>query len=289
MLERGTVLAATPAARGALWRRASLRYYVCLGLLVTAALGMHALTLALKVHFQKEPVKLREPLAALKLGPAALPYVLRPEPQQQLDSDVEQSLGTTEYAALYIHDTSRPPTDPAAQASVFITYYTGQPDLVPHVAEECYIAGGFKTSTQATTTVVRAAGIGGAGPAHDEIPVRVLGLSAPLGTPLHTEGGDDLTVMYLFYCNGQYLATRDDVRFKLGNLFERYAYYAKIEVRFGSYDERSPGGGLLAASRVASLEAIGPLMEKLMPVLLDEHFADWTALTGGTRATREGR
>jgi hypothetical protein len=285
MSERSTALSAATTTTRHAARWASPRFFTCVLLLATAAVSMHALTLALGAYFRKEAVPLRKPLDALRLRSAQAPYVLRPEPPSPLSEDVLQSLGTTEYAVLYIRDTSQPPSAPAAQASVFITYYTGQPDMVPHTPDECYVAGGFKKGTPSTTIKKHATGIGAP---DDEVPVRVLGFSAPVGAPWRSESGDDLTVMYLFYCNGQYMTTRDEVRLALGNLFQKYAYYAKIEVRFTTYDERGPNGGA-PADRAASLEAIGPLLQRLMAVLRDEHLADWGTLTGSGPTTREGR
>ena len=68
------------------------------------------------------------------------------------------------------------------------------------------------------------------------------------------------------------------MRVRLGNPFERYAYYAKIEVKFTrdvGYHRRARDLG-----KEESLAAIGPLLRKLMPVVLEDHF-NWEGVTAG--------
>ena len=76
-----------------------------------------------------------------------------------------------------------------------------------------------------------------------------------------------LTVMYFFHVNGRFACTRDGVRALSMDPFERYAYYAKIEINF-------PHTTSLAAEkgREVSLAALGPLLERLLPALYEEHF-----------------
>jgi hypothetical protein len=109
---------------------------------------------------------------------------------------------------------------------------------------------------------VRVHGIGAPG---DELPVRVLEFRAGRSEEFSTRGPDTLTVMYFFLANGHYALTRNDVRESLLNPFQRTAYYAKVEITFSS-------GGSVRAGKEESMAALGPLLERLMPVLLNDHF-----------------
>jgi hypothetical protein len=95
--------------------------------------------------------------------------------------------------------------------------------------------------------------------------VRVLEFRARRRGPLTGGAGDIATVMYFFHANGRYVTTRNGVRASMSNPFQRYAYYAKIEITFASET-------LLRANKAASETALGPLLERVLPVLLQEHF-----------------
>ena len=56
-------------------------------------------------------------------------------------------------------------------AKVFVSYYTGQPDMVPHIAEVCMVAGGLEPEGKPGTAFVQVPGVGAP---DDRIPVRVV-------------------------------------------------------------------------------------------------------------------
>ena len=58
------------------------------------------------------------------------------------NKDVLESLGTEDYLQWILEDTTVDVLSPVRNCSVFITYYTGNPDQVPHVPEACYTGGG---------------------------------------------------------------------------------------------------------------------------------------------------
>lgn len=257
-------------------RWASGRYLACLGLLTTAALTMQAAAQWFDLHFRKQPVPLRSALFTLdrsRLGPD---FEADPVPRAPLNDETLATLGTRDYLDLRLRSTSRREDDPTRWADVFVSYYTGKPDQVPHVPDECMAAQGFKL-VEASFVDIPVNGVGAPG---DRIPMRVAVFEAPqsqvrglLGASL---GGKATrkTVMYFFHVNGKYRTTRDQVRLAQANLFERYAYYAKIELSF------TDSGGA-PAGRDESIAAAAPLLQKLMPMLLADHFADWEALRAG--------
>ena len=71
------------------------------------------------------------------------------------------------------------------------------------------------------------------------------------------------------------MTTRTGVRAAVSNLWDRYAYYCKIEISFVN------DAMLKRADRAQSVAATEQLLRKLMPVLWDDHFQDWEALKTG--------
>lgn len=272
--EPGPVRAAAPDA---VLRRAAhenLRFGICVTILLVSAVSMQAVARAFGHYFSKQPVPLKRPLAALDRSKLLPQYVLHPIQPPPIPPDVLQTLGTEEYLNLRLVDQSRPPTDPAALAHLFITYYTGQPDMVPHVPDYCYQAGGYD-SQGARNVEIRVPDVGAE---EDRIPVRMLafgvrgeGLVPAIGaTPAAR-----MYVMYFFHTNGAYRTTRDEVRLRVAKLTDRYAYYAKFEARFTDATGRVPAG------ESESLAALERLMGKVLPIVLQDHFADWEALRRG--------
>jgi len=251
------------------WRHwASPRYYACVLILAGAALGMRALADYFGWYFRKEALPLKRSLAEFdwsRLQPEYRPHAVQAPP---LDAEGVQALGTDQYVQMRLVDTSRPPGDPTSVVSLFITYYTGKPDMVPHVPDECYLAGGYDPVGWPETAEVRVAGVGAP---NDVIPVRVVQFQA-------RKGEDRPTVFYFFHVNGDYLANRRDVRVRLGRLLERYSYYAKIEVTLS--DDFDDSRRRRFADLKTGLPALERLLRKAMPVLLEDHLA-WDRVVSG--------
>lgn len=273
--------AAQPAGGGAAARRRALlaavspRYILCLALLLGSAAGLQLFANLTGVHFRKEPVPLKQPLTLFdfsRLEPQYVRYHRLPPP---LNEEMVQKLGTHQYGHFLLEDVTRSRSDPTRLANVFLTYYTGQPNMVPHVPEECYVAGDYDQMGPTEEVELH---VPGCGAEKDLIPVRVLQFQA-------RSGKEQLrTVLYFFHVNGKYLTTRDSVRLVSSNPWETHAYYAKIEITF-SDDLEGVGQSGFAGKR-ESLQAAEPLLQKLMPVLLEDHFAwdqvhEAAAATGG--------
>lgn len=247
-----TPTAASAARRGA-WQ-ASLRFWVCVLLLGGSALGLQGVAGWLGWTLQKETVPLIATLKHFdlsKLGPRYQPHPSNDRLPPPSD-DMVDSLGTEEFFQAILTDTSKAPSDPTRTAHLFVTYYTGKPDMVPHVPEECFVAAGYNL-----------VGI-------DAADVRVQGVGAPGGTvPVRIARFDkgnagEVAAAYFFHVNGSYQTTRDGVRLKLSNPFERYAYYSKIEVNFTGENGRS-------ADARATVTALPAILEALLPVLFEDH------------------
>ncbi len=245
------------------WLGANPRYWACLALLVASAAGLNSVAGWLGLRFRKEAVPLKRSLRALDTHKFEPRYVLdkrRTDRLAPLSDDEVDALGTEEYLQVYLTDTQKPEGDPTRTIQLFVTYYTGQPDFVPHVPDECYLAAGYDLVGESTARVP-VAGIWAPG---GEIPVRVSEFKARKAGAIPGQQRDVTNVVWFFHVNGTYATSRSGVRAVMASPFQRYSYYAKIELTFRSED----GGN---AGKEASLAAVGPFLERLMPVLLSDH------------------
>ncbi len=105
--------------------------------------------------------------------------------------------------------------DPSAVLSVALTYYTGKADTVAHIPERCYVGDGF--DPEYTEDVLW-------GLNRDIKVRRILFRNQASARSL------PYNVAYFFNVNGKYTCDSLGVRAELQNLFNRYGYYAKIEL-----------------------------------------------------------
>ncbi|HEX8324760.1 MAG TPA: hypothetical protein VF595_12705 [Tepidisphaeraceae bacterium] len=213
--------------------------------LVGAAVVLNVTVPAMKLSFRKQPVEPAEPLKMVHadLGPWAQVTVDR-----ALNPDFEHELGATQYVFRSYVDTRRlpekqrkellaasiedrekmwpklGPLDARGSLRFALTYYTGAVDTVPHVPDRCYAADGFKpTNYQVVTWPVLPR------PTEPEknVGVRLINFE----DQIDSRQSHPRQVSYFFQVNGFY---ENDpifgVRRRLQNLFEREAYFAKIEL-----------------------------------------------------------
>jgi hypothetical protein len=88
-------------------------------------------------------------------------------------------------------------------------------------------------------------------------------------------GGQRLVVAYFFYTNGRYVTSRTGVRRAVANLWDRHAYYSKIELSFSGDKLRE------LANQEETIDATRRLLRKIMPILWVDHYRDWSALKEG--------
>jgi hypothetical protein len=242
----------------------SPRFWVCFALLVCSAVGLKTAARGLGWVFRKEAVPLKQPLQffdARKLAPQYEKNERLTSRLAPMTEDMLETLGTHEYVQIYLTDPQKPAQDPTQVALLFVTYYTGQPDLVPHVPDECWLAGGYDRVSEETLNIP----VSGIGAPDNKVPMRVLEFRARRQSQVSGAGPDVATVAYFFHVNGGYATTRNGVRATMLNPRLRHAYYAKVEVTF--LNESS-----VRAGKPAAVQALGPLLERVMPVLLRDHF-----------------
>jgi hypothetical protein len=241
-------------------------FLICVAVLVAASSGL-AITGRTKV--KKEPLPLKKSLSTIEEKSLAPYKVLNKS--KIVNEDVIKALGTEEYIQWMLEDTSAEPGSSVRYSSLFITYYTGTPDAVPHIPDECYLGGGSQTRGSYEIDVPITWPSNGQVETKQNIPVRCVVFS---GKSTKAWESDTLfSVMYTFKVNGAYKGSRDGVRLSLGTNRSRYSYYAKVEWQFFGV------GGIDRSRIYPSREEAVKASEKLLGIVLGElersYWPDW--------------
>lgn len=234
-------------------------FLICVGVLAFSAIGMRAAIAWAGIQLTKYPLPLRKSLDDLDAKLLA-PYQVRQ--RAKIDNlDILESLGTRDYIQWILEDPQVPASSPVRYCNLFITYYTGDPDLVPHVPEECYVGGG-NIKKDAFSHRLRLSGNAGS---VAELPVsRLLFVSQKANEwdPL-----SEFSVLYFFKVNGQYASGRGETRLAMSKNFTcKYSYFSKVEWKFSGTGNPSEGDILTASEK---------LMSRLLPLLETQHWPDW--------------
>ncbi|MCK4659834.1 MAG: exosortase-associated EpsI family protein [Phycisphaerae bacterium] len=238
-----------------------LPFILVVVVLAVSAVGRVTLAKKLRWVTRKEPIFLRKPLSGM--GRRVGDY--RFELANTLPAEMEDSLGTDQYLDWILIDTSvKDRQDPRRHVRLFVTYYTGGPNLVPHVPDVCYQAGGYKPKQSHETRTVEMPSLSEYG---GEIPIRVCTF---VKTAIYNQ--QEVTVVYTFHANGTFAATRTGVRNATHRILDKHAYFSKVEISFGGEgcQPQTPG-------REESIVAAAKLLNAVLPVLLEEHWPDWEA------------
>ena len=150
---------------------------------------------------------------------------------------------------------------PESIIHLFVTYYTDTQAQVVHVPDECYLGNGY---SPVSSDVVRVSI-----PQVQDQPVAVKVLTFERSAFL---GRESPTVMYTFHVNGRFAAEAKLVTAIHNDPHCTHGYFSKVEVSFGS-TEASP-------SPEKSVEAGKRVLQKILPVLVQEHWPDWNELEG---------
>lgn len=231
-------------------------FLICCGLLLGTALVLQATVQAKGWRVLKDPLPLRQPLSnpPTHLGPFELVKVV------ELPEEVIESLGTEEYVQATYRDTRMSENNPAAFVQLFVTYYTGIPDSVPHVPERCYTGGGH-TKVKEGPVAVDVENL----PANPNNKVDIKAVTFERfasGMLIKT------TPTYYFACNGTRTFSPLKVRTILKNPTDQYCYYAKIEVNFSTVRDRDK-----------SIAKAKEFLQYAAPVMENEYLPDWAAAT----------
>lgn len=249
-------------------------FLTCIAILFIAGLSQRAVVQALGVYLTKEAIPLQHPFDDLdesKLGPYRVVNKSKIE-----NEDVIEQLGTEEYLQWMIEDTEQSDVSPTRYGQLFITYYTGNPDAVPHVPEECYTGAGNKPLGYYGMEL----NLRGEGPyierlegfevVPDTLEIRQIAFGSQNAGIWNA--GQKFSVLYFFKVNGQYTSNREETRLVLSsNFFSRYSYFCKVEWKFFG----SAFGSQVFPNKAESIAASEKLMRVLLPVLEEDHWPNW--------------
>lgn len=234
-------------------------FVACVAMLALFAGGFQLLAAVRGFIFVKQRVDLKTPLNLLKQERLAPYKLLQPI---EIQSDILNQLGTDQYVHWILQVPEKPEQPGSGRFfSLFVTYYTGLPDAVPHVPEACYAGGGHKLIKQTPDEVAVTTSQG----QQVVVPVQVLEFEKE-----SQFGRNSRIVLYTFHANGQFRPDRTAVRLAIGSLTDRYAYFSKVEV-----------GVDLDGRQFTKEQAVALAKEFLqvaIPVLLEDHWPDWEAV-----------
>jgi len=254
-------LSANTSARSVSNRLLTPSFVVAVVLLGLAAVLAGPVSDWMGIRAAKKPLPLKAPLGALNAEKLA-PYRL--VERHLLEPTIVEALGTDRYLLWTLEDESRDASDPLRFVNLFVTYYSGGVELVPHTPDVCYFGSGYQAAQPHEN---QALSLESAGEALHELPVRVCTFerSAVFGRSRHT-------VVYTFYCNGRFVVSRTGVRLLVNHPGTFHAFYSKVEVSF-------PG-----ASREQSVEGARRFLARALPVLIQDHWPDHAAAEAAARA-----
>ena len=238
-------------------------FLICVGMLTLSAIGMKTAMHWAGVKSIKLPLALQKPFDQLDTR-QLVPYKVINKATIQ-NRDILQSLGTRDYIQWILEDPEVPSSSPVRYCSLFITYYTGNPDRVPHVPEECYGGGGNPPKGTGTLSLDLQTGTS---PASSALPAKLSVRQAVFAANhANLDPQDDFSVLYFFKANGQYANGRTGVRFIMSKNFTcKYSYFSKVEWKFS-------GTGSPSVKDIE--DASVKLMRILLPLLETQHWPDW--------------
>jgi len=268
-------------------RQARTALIVAALVLVGGALGSRAAMGHWRVHLQKKPVDLREPLSDLPRRLADGRWIAVGD-DAVLAKEVVEELGTELYLE---RDYERRVADAApVRLNLHVAYYTGLIDAVPHVPERCLVAAGWNP---VSTPVKLALAVDRSLWANDEIVNHKTGEPYPVVALRHYVRGDIVKVRlpigelelnasayqlakdprahlfagYLFIANGRTTPSAFGVRALAFDKTDEYAYYCKLQFSMSFHESED-----VTEARFAEL--VSDLLPHLLPELM-RCLPDW--------------
>jgi len=241
-------------------------FVTCVVILVAAAVFTGPAADWMNIVLRKDPVPLRRALAELNKD-ALQEY--RFNQAHTIEPALLATLGTEEYIDWeFIDTTVTGAGNPLRRVRAFLTYYTGKPDLVPHTPDVCYRGSGYEIRKTGNPTL-------------ELQDARGEPLSVPARAVTFVKSSvkynEETTVVYTIHCNGKFVNTRTDVRWRLANPADKGAYYCKVEVSFGREGSKHRRN----AGREETIQAAEKFLARFLPLLLRDHLPDWEAVQKG--------
>ncbi len=259
-------------------------FLLCVAVLAGAGVGKKAILDYTGAKLNKLPIPLKKPFDLLDedlLGPYKAISKTKIE-----NKDVEKELGTDMYIQWVLEDTEAAPTSPTRLCSLFITYYTGNPDRIPHVPEECFVGGGYEEVAGERDTLElnlefsldRSPATGdqdislapGQNGNSRQLRARYL-VFAPKNSVMWSKAAN-FARMYFFKVNDSYASNRVETqKVMYQNVLGKYSYFCKVEWGFSA----GAAGGDVLAGKEEIARASEKFFSVLLPILERDHWPDW--------------
>jgi len=232
-------------------------------LLIAAAIGLRPMMSALDQHYRKKSIDLRRRL--VEFDATGLPsFYLAADPVAR---DVPlDDVGTEDLLFIRLED--RKARSGAAEAMLFVTYYSDPDDKVPHTPEVCYRQGGAVVEEMRTITLDTPE----LAPEHPRIDARFLRMS-------QRGGADKVIVVYVFHVNGEFRYDREQVRWLIAWPGDPYSYFSKVE----AVVHYPPG-----ADPAIAAERATRLLREALPSLLTRYYPETAIVKGLTPPAASG-
>jgi hypothetical protein len=258
---------------------ASRGFVAAFVVLLVAAGGLNFAASYLQLHFRKEPVPMRVSFTTEGALPVRLGNWVQVLREETLSPDLLAALATDQYffgtyldagklgqtpEQLRQEFADKSPADqkglvgqyrqrnPHAVLEVACTYYTGKADTVAHIPERCYVGDGFDPVNPEKVRW----GL------DRDLYARYISFENKrnVRAPLYN-------VAYFFYVNGGLTDDSFTVRTQLQDLFNRYGYYAKVELLCVSPDREQ--------AALAMQDFLGQALPKI-----EADLPDWSQWSG---------
>ena len=251
-------------------------FLVCVAVLAAAGSGMSTIKSYMGMKLIKLPLPLQNSFDMMDENKLAPYKVLS---KHKIDNaDVLEALGTEEYIQWVLEDTEVSRSSGARYCHLFITYYTGTPDRVPHIPEECYLGGGnqrfarervvFEVSLPKNTVTGINADFSQF--SDQTIPATHVVLGSKAAEVWETESR--FSIFYFFKVNGVYRVNRNATRLELmSNITGKYSYFSKVEWKFLS----NTVGQNINLEKDEAIGASRKLLSVVLPILEMDHWPDW--------------
>jgi hypothetical protein len=253
-------------------------FLICVVVLAIAATAKTIVIEWSGAHLKKLPLPLKKPLDLLDES-ALGPYKVINKHKIH-NKDVLEQLGTEEYIQWELEDTEADKSSPVKYFLLFVTYYTGNPDQVPHVPEECYVGGGSqRLGSESVTLNVEGFEASDINPENEtstkagvkkKIDAKYIVFIRQSSNIWQTKSR--YPVLYFFKVNGADAGGRTEARAIMGkNLFGKYSYFSKVEWKFHG----GGSGGRIYPNKEETIVASEKLLSVLLPVMERDHWPDW--------------
>ena len=276
------------------WRAGIAACSFAIGLVLLGGVAVRAATAVLGIEAEKREAPLRQPLATL---PTRLGEWRRVGEDRMLDSQVVEVLGTPHYLErAYAIEPPNGSPDPASTLRLHIAFYSGDPDESPHVPEVCWVGQGMTIDGPAEIRPLRLSIDGvriedglenlDTGEPYPIVDVvhPVTRIAEPVALPVGelslrisrfispADPGSLQLGGYFFIANGRLTPSAADVRSLAFQLYQRYAYWMKVE-----FDATVPRGNGEAEAIDGYVARVESLLAALLPELM-KRLPDWPAL-----------